>query len=461
MANQKRVHITGKNPQHNSWNAILEKRMNQYLTKDKPADEYLTELVLNSALRGTDPALVQEIIHEAKSRYGVAPDDVQREYDKELVRRGFAVSRGKLKSYDIIDAREYLYGTKDARDIEIPHATISRLFRDASIDENLSHQLKELGWLCCVPCFSEGVLQVTSNRYIYWKIEEINQAEDYINIYLKDYIAYPETIWQPGVEGIFTVLKEPKPLTESEQEYFATAKNIFGFDTLTAATHIVDIATPSQLYDYAFKTNSFKADADRYLKESPKHIHFGKHKLFPEIFTDIDLNSMHWDKYRQTVFNSCTLAAAIIEPVISSNNDIPFDGFISLVTMFSTLISLINLKLYTEKTHTERKSSPRKVTTIASEEINTDTRLVRHIGNLNIKSTKVPKAPTEETIVRYKVPVWHARGGVRHYKDGKIVPFKDSIRRRKCLIDKNADKNFDVPQSLINVRKEADDDKPT
>ena len=62
-------------------------------------------------------------------------------------------------------------------------------------------------------------------------------------------------------------------------------------------------------------------------------------------------------------------------------------------------------------------------------------RRIRTVGALKITSSKMPRETTMETVRHYKTAVWHARGGIRHMKDGRIVPFKESIRTRKALRD--------------------------
>lgn len=54
-----------------------------------------------------------------------------------------------------------------------------------------------------------------------------------------------------------------------------------------------------------------------------------------------------------------------------------------------------------------------------------------------LKSAAVPKRATPDTVRKWKVPSWKARGGVRRMRDGRLIPFKESIRHRKALMDKD------------------------
>lgn len=119
-----------------------------------------------------------------------------------------------------------------------------------------------------------------------------------------------------------------------------------------------------------------------------------------------------------------------------------------LAKLFTHFILLANQELYMNKPKAIRKNAK---STKAKRIVETDTsvqqprKLVRTVGKISMQSEKPPKMPTRETIVHYKTAVWKARGGVRRMKNGKLVPFKESIRRRKCLqgID-------EAPQVCIN-----------
>ena len=57
-------------------------------------------------------------------------------------------------------------------------------------------------------------------------------------------------------------------------------------------------------------------------------------------------------------------------------------------------------------------------------------RIVRNVGSMKISSEKVPKVPSPETVTHYKVAVWKARGGIRHYKNGKVTTFAPRRQRK-------------------------------
>lgn len=93
-----------------------------------------------------------------------------------------------------------------------------------------------------------------------------------------------------------------------------------------------------------------------------------------------------------------------------------------------------------------RSSNHKTTDVIDGDEKKQPKQIVRNIGNITIKSVKVPKVPTEESIRKYKVASWNKRGHVRHNKNGKTVYIKHTICRRKAFED-----NILPPQTIINV----------
>lgn len=75
-------------------------------------------------------------------------------------------------------------------------------------------------------------------------------------------------------------------------------------------------------------------------------------------------------------------------------------------------------------------------------------KIVRTVGGIKMTSPKPPRLPSSDSVIHYKTAVWTARGGVRRMKNGKLVPFKESVRHRKCL-QKEDDQ---VPQTTIRLK---------
>ena len=116
---------------------------------------------------------------------------------------------------------------------------------------------------------------------------------------------------------------------------------------------------------------------------------------------------------------------------------------------FSNLIVVANYELWLNKPKAirEKKAEEKqhvKKTSVADEAASQPKKLTRVVGGIKMQSAKVPRFPTKESVVHYKTAVWKARGGVRRMKDGRLIPFKESVRHRKCL-----QKDNDVPANHL------------
>lgn len=328
--------------------------------------------------------------------------DLQRQYNKMLVQKNYALSRGQLKKLNTIDLRPFLFEPDDPAidTYQMPFDLINDIIHKYSKDNDMITYSNMAGFYVCVPCFSEGVLHITRDRYIYWKIQELKiHGEDrYIKIYLKDYIAYPE-YWQPGVEGNLTIPYEIETdiLGTPKFKDIKTSDDI-QFSKMFRLLTPQDLAWSNEDYEFFKKTCLNMADT-----------------------TDLEMAKAGTNNFR------------------------------SLSVTFMALMSLINFQLYKNKPVANRKANKAKTKVIVQTvDEKQPKQLIRNVGTISIKSVKPPRLPSEETVIHYKVAQWTARGGLRHMKDGRIIPFKESVRRRKCLQDKTSD----VPTSIIRIRKD-------
>ena len=74
-------------------------------------------------------------------------------------------------------------------------------------------------------------------------------------------------------------------------------------------------------------------------------------------------------------------------------------------------------------------------------------KIIRNVGLIRMTSARPPKVFSSKSIRNYKIPSWTARGHTRHYKSGKTVYIRPTVRHRKAL--KNPDGK--IPQSVINI----------
>ena len=328
---------------------------------------------------------------------------IQREYNKALIEKGLAMSRSQIKKLNRIDVRPLLFDDDDnGKDsFQIPFKRIQNLMeKDGSSDDFQKYSDKHR-FFGMIPCFQEGCIQITRDRYIYWKIKDINikssEENHSMKIFLKDYIAY-ENYWQPGTEGIMSV------------------KYVFG--------------------------------------NGQEPITISDCKLFSDIFRQISPTELRWNKSKADFFKDTVITMADYTEEKQAKHNMT-DNFMSLCVIFQGLITIINYRLYKNKPVADRKANKAKTKIIAQ---TVDTKqprqLIRNVGCISIKSVKPPRHPSEETVIHYKVASWTARGGVRHMKDGRVIPFKESVHHRQCLKDKQTD----IPTNIIRVRKDLKDE---
>lgn len=95
--------------------------------------------------------------------------ELLREYNDALLCAGIAMSRAEIKTKNRIDLRglctyEKYKGKADEKN-RIPDIDGKRL---------MSEFLYSNYWYCYIPCFSEGVLQLNTDRYVYWKVAKVD-----------------------------------------------------------------------------------------------------------------------------------------------------------------------------------------------------------------------------------------------------------------------------------------------
>lgn len=115
------------------------------------------------------------------------------EYNDALVRAGIAMSRAEIKTKNRIDLRslctyEKYKGKADEKN-RIPDIDGKRL---------TSEFLYSNYWYCYIPCFSEGAMQLNTDRYVYWKVAKVDTAESAMDVFICDYNRIG-SVWQMGV----------------------------------------------------------------------------------------------------------------------------------------------------------------------------------------------------------------------------------------------------------------------
>ena len=119
--------------------------------------------------------------------------ELLREYNDALLCAGIAMSRAEIKTKNRIDLRglctyEKYKGKADEKN-RIPDIDGKRL---------MSEFLYSNYWYCYIPCFSEGVLQLNTDRYVYWKVAKVDTTENAMDVFICDYNRIGG-VWQMGV----------------------------------------------------------------------------------------------------------------------------------------------------------------------------------------------------------------------------------------------------------------------
>ncbi len=241
-------------------------------------------------------------------------------------------------------------------------------------------------WYCIIPPLTTGVLRMNVARYLKYSVTSIDLDNRSYNVYIEDY-GFEEGVWMLN------------SITDAEI-YF---KN----DTIS---HAIKFTSFGKLLEFIF--------IDKAIKEF----------VVPDKQMEKDLKE------------------TVIPTLKGIENE---DDGADVINHFITAITRVNIELMTgKKPKAVRDNKSTHVKAAAGEiEKTPKPHIVRTLASgVNIKSEKVPKAPTIDTIRHYKIAAWNTRGHIRHYKNGKIAYIKPSIKERKCLKEKG---NAIIPQTIV------------
>lgn len=304
-------------------------------------------------------------------------------YNKKLVELGKAKTRSQIKDLDRIDVRGMLdIGIDDLKSSDFPSDAIEEV-QAILKTQGIDEWREQVGIYSTIPCYSEGVLQVAAHRYVYWKVVSIEIEEpDDINV----------KIFLKDYRAFGSIFQ---PGTEGIAEFVG----------LWYADH------------HEVKTLS-------------------------DILFDIPEEQLNWSKEDIAIWKKLYAFNSSLDNKIAEFGTSAFE---EMVKAFTKLITMVNFKLSQEKPVADRKAN-KKIVSVEYVEGKQPKRLIRNISGISFQSEKPPKSSTKETVIKYKVASWKARGGFRHLKDGRIIPFKESIRHRKALLP-----NDNVPVSVLKV----------
>ena len=329
--------------------------------------------------------------------------ELLREYNDALLCAGIAMSRAEIKTKNRIDLRglctyEKYKGKADEKN-RIPDIDGKRL---------TSEFLYSNYWYCYIPCFSEGAMQLNTDRYVYWKVAKVDTTEGAMDVFICDYNRIG-SVWQMGVS--------------TDVHY--------------------------QFWDADKVRERYTVDTVRYVTVSGGvNVQLDNCREYSKIYRLLPMDSFSWSEKEREIWNKFIANAETDE-----KQNLSLKGSNScyeLSKIFTHFVMLSNQELWLNKPKAVRsgRSTSETVRKTKVGERKDVKKIVRTVGGIKMTSPKPPRLPSADSIIHYKTAVWTARGGVRRMKNGKLVPFKESVRHRKCL-QKVDDQ---VPQTTIRLK---------
>lgn len=287
--------------------------------------------------------------------------ELLKQYNDALVKRNMCFSEKELLSKNRIDVRNLCLKT------EKPHEIPDMLKNSLTDDE--TEFLKNNSFYALIPCYEEGVLQINTNRYIYFKTINLDIANDTVILYLQDYIKY-DGIYRVGIS--------------------ATVDNNF-IDT--------GIINSVQYHD---------------------------------LYKKIPAKTFNWSEVDKLIWQiNTSRSQTFTEKLATKGIDLTINlvtVFFKAITKTN-----YELSLHKPSRGKKENKQTNKRTIIADTTANQSEKLIRTVGPIMFKSEKPPRKPSEETLVHYRLASWKTRGHLRTYKNGKTVYVRESTHKRKCL----------------------------
>lgn len=326
-----------------------------------------------------------------------------REYNRKLIDIGFGMKRSVFKKLDFIDLKA-LPVTRNGDNIQMPSFNITsdkdyvayftKLFLDSTADDVLDNALCLL-----IPPFTEFGFCFSSTRYVYMKVNEIDMVEHTMNITIQDYTVNMSlsstAVWTAGTKCNAQIS------ISHEQDAPAFSPNSYVV-TITA----LDAVNPHDINNI------------------------------------IPLSEMGWDNKSKELWH--IMDEHYSKKVMDILAETGRSSYIELVRYVLLSCAISNYMLYVNKPVIQRepkeKDQPASTadgqmpgTKDAGESKPLPKRRTRTVGMITVKSTKPPKRATPDTVRKWKVATWKARGGIRHMKDGRMIPFRECVKHRKAL----------------------------
>ncbi len=321
--------------------------------------------------------------------------ELMRQFNMALIDNGFGMKRSQIKKLNNVDFTP-LFTTQPEDEVTV-------------IDMPAFHYPEYIAWLkeqeaagpdnafvLTIPCFDECVYRLNKNRYVHIKIVDIDMKNHTVTLWVQDYCA--RNMWEPGPRGNIMACMKQSPDG--------------------APTFDIKSSAGLDYYD-------LYANANKYVK---------------------GWNPTDKDAWQAIVNYSKNFQKQLAQRGTTAG--------IELGSIIFRYTGMLNYMLHANKPKTSRKPKNSSITAksqpVEAPQKPSDEPRTRTIGLITVKSVSVPRQSTVERVYHYKTASWTARGGVRHMKDGRVIPFRESVRRRKALIGTSLDTN--APERPQHIR---------
>lgn len=356
---------------------MAKKKKNNFTPKEKAFLQDAKKLAVFSAETNLrmEHVTTPDVSKERAKEIASIQSKLLKQYDRVLVSSGtYGRSKEEVLSDNVIDLSqwEFMEYNNPTEEITATIDSWKKEFIDLPDTEKI---------LFFCPCFKQGTLKITDNRYITWNVLKTDIENHSITMHLTDYTE-ADDIWEPGTSGTVTV----KTMTESNASLESD------LSTLVTYSKIFQLLSPKKL---------------------------------------------GWSKFEEKLWEVSTVYHAwLFENGLSKKDTNPAN---ELGTIFVHNISLVNMALNKSKAKLpqnsrqkygkDEESKPEIIANGAPSPI----RKVRTIKGLQIKSERPPRRPTKQSVIKYSMESWACRGHMRRLKSGRLVPVSPSVHHRKIL----------------------------
>ncbi len=324
--------------------------------------------------------------------YGGIAAPLIHEYNRHLVEDLGMMRRRDVKKKDIVDLRPILR-RNGIENWEAPDPALT-------MDEKL-HTVDDY-YYCYIPCFEEGVYLVNDNRYIYWKMTDLDLAGHRMMLWLQDFVFYDGegSGWQPGVYGnVAWRFGDP----EDEMSDALAGKRRMKCEYAATEDAVTDYVKLYRLID---------------------------------VKKDLGWTGAKLDDWEGWVMD---YAKQSCEAMLRKTGQHNLDCLAAMFTSYTVKVNKIlsdhknarKSRPVSDKEHelfiTEKKEAAEKGGAKPKE------RRIRTIGPISVTSKEAPR-PGRRAAANYKKTAWETRGHIRTLRSGKKVPVRKSIHRRKALL---------------------------